>query len=101
MHNANYDEPDESQSEDTSHVALLPKSVLMGKSFRVGDEVVLKITALRGSEVEVEYAKENTSEPEHPDDETEPDEKRPDYDSGEPEQDQGVGEQEPADMMAE
>lgn len=39
-----------------SSTTLLPKSVLMGKDFKVGDEVVLKITAIRGDEVAVEYA---------------------------------------------
>jgi hypothetical protein len=38
--------------------ALLPKSILAGKDFKVGDEVVLKITGMHEGEVEVEYAPE-------------------------------------------
>ena len=98
MPNPNYDdEPGEgSEKEATGHVALLPKSVLMGKDFKVGEEVVLKITAIRGNEVEVEYAPAEPSEPEHPDDEpaTVPE------GEGEPTE-EGVGEQAPADMMNE
>jgi hypothetical protein len=38
--------------------ALLPKTILGGKTFKVGDEVVLKITADHGDEVAVAYATE-------------------------------------------
>lgn len=38
--------------------ALLDKSVLGGKEFNVGEEVVLKIVAMHDNEVEVEYAPE-------------------------------------------
>ena len=38
--------------------ALLPKSILGGKKFEVGDEVVLKIVGDHGDEVSVEYAPE-------------------------------------------
>lgn len=36
--------------------ALLPKSILGGKKFQVGDELVLKVVRLYDDEVEVEYA---------------------------------------------
>lgn len=42
--------------ESTSQQALLPKSILAGKTFEVGDEVVLKIDEIRGDEVVVSYA---------------------------------------------
>lgn len=57
-----YDDSNDSGSEGgkekgpNSSTSLLPKSVLMGKDFKVGDEVVLKITAIHGDEVAVEYA---------------------------------------------
>lgn len=38
--------------------ALIPKALLAGKEFNVGDEVVLKITAMHGDSVQVEYAPE-------------------------------------------
>ena len=57
-----YDEDADDQNdalkddEGPSSTALLPKSILMGKEFNVGDEVVLKISAIHDNEVEVEYA---------------------------------------------
>lgn len=42
--------------------ALLPKSILMGKEFNPGDEVVLKVVHLYEDEVEVEYASEKKEE---------------------------------------
>lgn len=59
--------PDESSqkpgsSEDSeypeSETALLPKSILGGKDFKEGEEVVLKIVHLYDDEVEVQYAPE-------------------------------------------
>jgi len=38
--------------------ALIPKQLLAGKKFNVGDEVVLKITAMHGDAVQVAYAPE-------------------------------------------
>jgi len=62
--------------EDVSSTALLPKSILLGKTFNVGDEVVLKITGIHDDEVQVEYASgEDTKEPEK---EPEPDMEQPD-----------------------
>lgn len=85
------DSPEGEDGDEHGHVATLPKSILMGKTFNVGDEVVLKITAIRGGEVEVEYASE-------PGDETEP-EPAPDEGEGQGEADvpaEGEGEPQPA-----
>lgn len=56
-------EPDakEEQSEE-SPKGLLPKSILMGKDFKPGDEIVLKIDAIHDDEVEVSYASEKGGE---------------------------------------
>lgn len=47
--------PEETEGGTT---ALLPKSVLGGKDFEPGDEVVLKVVKVHEDEVEVEYASE-------------------------------------------
>lgn len=70
-----YPEPDDqtpegevenTESEDTgesgSETALIPKSVLGGKEFKPGEEVVLKVTHVYEDEVAVEYAPEKPSE---------------------------------------
>jgi len=54
------EEPEESES--TQSAAVLPKSILAGKDFKPGDEIVLKITAIRDDEVVVEYAPAKGSE---------------------------------------
>lgn len=63
-------EGDEEGKEETEQpTALLPKSILAGKQFNVGDEVVLKITAMHGDEIQVEYApseKKETAGPMEP-----------------------------------
>lgn len=53
---AETDEPGE------NHTAVLPKSILAGKDFKPGEEVVLKIVAIHDNDVEVEYAPEKGSE---------------------------------------
>lgn len=53
----------EDQGEET---ALLPKSILAGKEFKVGDEVVLKITAMHEDQIEVAYATEKSDSEETP-----------------------------------
>ena len=53
-----HDEQDEEQGE----TAILPKSILGGKEFKPGDEVVLKITAMHDDSVEVSYASEKGEE---------------------------------------
>jgi hypothetical protein len=63
------DEPDQTQGggDDAAgqddekmegETALLPKSILGGKDFQPGDEVVLKIVGMHDDEVEVAYAPE-------------------------------------------
>lgn len=51
--------PDETPQEQT---ALLPKSILAGKTFNPGDEVVLKVVNVYEDEVEVAYATGDESE---------------------------------------
>jgi hypothetical protein len=36
--------------------AILPRTILAGKDFNVGDELVLEVTAIRDNEVSVKYA---------------------------------------------
>lgn len=43
-------------------VAILPKSILAGKDFKPGEEVVLKIVEIHDDEVVVEYAPEKGGE---------------------------------------
>ncbi len=42
--------------EEEGETALLPKSILAGKEFKPGEEVVLKIVHMYDDEVEVAYA---------------------------------------------
>lgn len=51
------------EDKDEGATALLPKSVLGGKEFKVGEEVVLKIVHEYEDEVEVAYATEKAKEP--------------------------------------
>ncbi len=53
---------EEQGEESVAESALLPKSILAGKTFNVGDEVVLKIKAMHDNEIEVEYATEKGSD---------------------------------------
>lgn len=53
-----YPPMEEGGSKDESATALIPKSLLAGKDFQPGDEVVLKVVHIFEDEVEVEYAKE-------------------------------------------
>lgn len=48
---------EKTEEEGAGESAMLPKSILAGKDFNPGDELVLKVVALHGDEVEVEYAK--------------------------------------------
>lgn len=50
------DHNDTPKDESETPTALLPKSILGGKEFKAGEEVVLKIVKVYGDEVEVEYA---------------------------------------------
>lgn len=46
--------------------ALIPKSVLGGKEFEPGQEVVLKVVRVHGDQVEVSYASETPETPSGP-----------------------------------
>lgn len=59
--------PAERKDADEGETALLPKSILAGKEFKVGEEVVLKIVRMYEDEVEVEYAKGEGGESENED----------------------------------
>lgn len=60
------DAPEASQRGATEggESALLPKSLLMGREFNPGDEVVLKIVHIYEDEVEVQHATEEPEEEE-------------------------------------
>lgn len=58
--------PAEERSEGEGQTAMLPKSILAGKEFKPGDEVVLKIVAMQDDSVVVEYAPEKGGEYEKP-----------------------------------
>lgn len=62
------DETKPEEATDDSIEAVLPKSILAGKHFDVGDEVVLKITAMHDDEIRVKYApaKKDESEGKEP-----------------------------------
>ncbi len=55
---------DSPKEEEEGTTALLPKSILAGKEFKPGDEVVLKVVHLFDDEVEVSYATEKAGEKE-------------------------------------
>lgn len=54
--------PEETEEAPSSPTAELPKSILGGKEFNVGDEVVLKIVQMGENSVVVEYAPEEGGE---------------------------------------
>lgn len=56
--------PKESEGYGDGQTAILPKSILAGKEFKPGEEVVLKIVAIHDNDVEVEYASEEGSKEE-------------------------------------
>ena len=47
---------DKPEGGDDAIEAVLPRSILAGKTFEVGDEVILKITAMHDNEISVKYA---------------------------------------------
>lgn len=59
------------EQEAESPTALIPKSLLAGKKFNPGDEIMLQIVAEHGEEVEVKYAPEKPEEPSETKSETE------------------------------
>ena len=48
--------------QDDATEAVLPKAILAGKEFNVGDEVVLKITAMHDDQISVKYAPAKSDE---------------------------------------
>jgi hypothetical protein len=50
------DETENNEEAGAGESALIPKALLAGKHFDPGDELTLKIVALHGDDVEVEYA---------------------------------------------
>lgn len=64
--------PHSDAGQDDQPTAVLPKSILAGKKFDVGDEVVLKIVAVHGDEVQVAYAQDKGDESAPPGEEPEP-----------------------------
>jgi hypothetical protein len=50
------DEKSDDGKDDGGQEAILPTSILAGKDFQVGDEVVLKITAMHDDSISVKYA---------------------------------------------
>lgn len=59
--------PPERKDADEGETALLPKSILAGKDFKPGEEVVLKIVRMYEDEIEVEYAHDKGEESENED----------------------------------
>lgn len=52
-------QPETSDSEDANQTtAVLPKSILAGKDFKPGEEIVLEIVRMNEDSVEVKYASE-------------------------------------------
>lgn len=48
--------PEKDADEGEGQTALLPRSILAGKTFKPGDELVLKVDEIRGEEIVVSYA---------------------------------------------
>lgn len=49
-------EPEPTEGESDSETAVLPKSILAGKTFKPGEEIVLKIESIQDDSVVVSYA---------------------------------------------
>lgn len=58
--------PAPEKEDEGGETALLPKSILAGKDFQPGEEVVLKVVHIYDDEVEVEYAPEKPETPASP-----------------------------------
>lgn len=56
------EEKPEGKEEGSHETGILPKSLMAGKDFKVGEEIVLKITAIHENDFEVEYAYDEGSE---------------------------------------
>lgn len=58
-------DPGDNDEEDSGEEsALIPKSLLAGKDFEPGEEIVFQIVKMRGDEVEIRYAKEKPDDSE-------------------------------------
>lgn len=57
---------DESKEDEGGDSALLPKSLMAGKDFKPGDEIVLEVVKVYGDEFEVRYAQEKKPKSEKP-----------------------------------
>lgn len=62
-------QPSQDKDESDAQTALIPKSLLAGKKFDVGDEVCLEIVAMHEDEVEVRYSTKPSGETDSSDDE--------------------------------
>lgn len=58
--------PHEDKDEGETSSALLPKTLMAGKDFKPGDEIVLKIDHIYEDEFEVSYASEKSDKPKKP-----------------------------------
>lgn len=56
--------PEEGKTDEGAMETTIPKAMLMGKDFKVGEEVVFEITAMHGDEVSIKYATEKGSDEE-------------------------------------
>ena len=61
---AQTEQPDHDESKEEQETALLPESILMGKKFDVGEEVVFKIVGKHDGQIEVAYSTEEPGEKE-------------------------------------
>jgi imidazolonepropionase-like amidohydrolase len=61
-------EPMEKESDkDQGETALIPESLLAGKKFEVGEEVMFKIVSMHDGQVEIAYATDHDESKEHMD----------------------------------
>lgn len=51
---------EKTEEEGAGESALLPKSICPGMDLKPGDDLPLKVVAIHGDEIEVEYSKEST-----------------------------------------
>jgi hypothetical protein len=55
-------EPDDKKESDGETTAVLPRSILAGKDFKPGEEIVLEIVSSHEDEVVVKYAEPKSEE---------------------------------------
>lgn len=56
------DDAEDKQEDEGGETAMIPKSLLRGKKFKPGEEVVLEIVHMYEDEVEVRYGQEKKGE---------------------------------------